>query len=165
MAKRRRETSEETIVKSWERYNQLIEEEIAKARAKGKDIDWKFERIETLGEYRAAYKAQQSSNRFYAEKSKSKQYKGKENITRQLFRKSKIWTRNIITRYAKIIGLSTAEAEYGLGKMTRQELFQAFLDAAGNDYDIAAANYRSIVYNENTNPIKEKEAREAKYND
>lgn len=159
MAKRKRTTSEETIAKSWEVYNKLIDEQIDKARLNGEDIGWQFERIETFAEYRAEYKKQQASNRYYAEKT-TKKYRGKENIARQLFRKSKVWTKTIISRYAKEIGLSTAEAKYGLSKLSRQQLFDTFLELSGKDYDIAAANYRSIVYGENIDIAKVKEARE-----
>ena len=38
MAKRKRTTSEETIAKSWEVYNKLIDEQIDKARLNGEDI-------------------------------------------------------------------------------------------------------------------------------
>lgn len=146
MAKRARTTSEETIAKSWEKYNKLIDEQIDKARLKGIDIGWQFERIESFAEYRAAYKSQQASNRFYAEKSKSRKYRGKENITRQLFRRSKVWTRPIISRYAKEVNLSTVEAKEKLSKLSRQELFDTFLEISGNDYDVASAQYKSIVY-------------------
>ena len=137
MAKRKSTTSEETIAKSWEVYNKLIDEQIDKAE----------------------YKKQQASNRYYAEKT-TKKYRGKENIARQLFRKSKVWTKTIISRYAKEIGLSTSEAKYGLSKLSRQQLFDTFLELSGKDYDIAAANYRSIVYGENIDIAKVKEARE-----
>lgn len=148
MAKRARTTSEETIAKSWEKYNKLIDEQINKARSKGIDIGWQFERIESFSEYRAAYKQQQTSNRYYAERSKVKKYRGKENITRQLFRKSKIWTRPIISRYAKESGVTSKEARESLSKLSRQQLFDTFLELQGNDYDAASALYRSIVYKE-----------------
>ena len=153
MAKKERLTSEETIAKAWKRYNEMINEQIDKAKAQGKDIGWQFERLETYDEFRSAYMYQQSSNRYYAAKGKKKAYKGKENITRQLVKWSHIWTRSVISRYAKEIDATSMEAAYDLSKKSRQELFDTFLELSGNNYDVAAASYRSIVYGGNPSKV------------
>lgn len=138
-------TSEKVLRKAWERYNTAIDKQIDKAAASGRKIDWQFDRLETYAEFVAAYRAQKISNKYYQEMTRKK-YKGKENITRQLVAASHTWTRPIVYRYKKLKGLkTTAEAENALQKMTRQELFDYMLDSQGGDYDVAAAQYRTVI--------------------
>lgn len=147
MANAPRQTSEKTIRKAWERYNETIDKQIDKAAAAGRDIGWQWDRLETYDEFVAAYRAQKISNRYYQEMTKKK-YKGKENITRQLVSASHTWTRPIIYRYKKAKGLkSVRQAENELQTKTRQQLFDLFLDENGGNYDAASANYKTIVKN------------------
>ena len=147
MANAPRQTSEKTIRKAWERYNETIDKQIDKAAAAGRDIGWQWDRLETYAEFVAAYRAQKISNRYYQEMTKKK-YKGKENITRQLVSASHTWTRPIIYRYKKAKGLkSVRQAENELQTKTRQQLFDLFLDENRGNYDAASANYKTIVKN------------------
>lgn len=147
MANAPRQTSEKTIRKAWERYNEMIDKQIDKAAAKGRDIGWQWDRLETYAEFVAAYRAQKISNRYYQEMTKKK-YKGKENITRQLVSASHTWTRPIIYRYKQAKGLkSVKQAENELQTKTRQQLFDLLLDENGGNYDAASANYKTIVKN------------------
>lgn len=145
MANAPRQTSEKTIRKAWKRYNETIDKQIDKAAAKGRDIGWQWDRLETYAEFVAAYRAQKISNRYYQEMTKKK-YKGKENITRQLVAASHTWTRPIIYRYKQAKGLkSVRQAENELQTKTRQQLFDLLLDENGGNYDAASANYKTIV--------------------
>lgn len=147
MANAPRQTSEKTIRKAWERYNEMIDKQIDKAAAKGRDIGWQWDRLDTYAEFVAAYRAQKISNRYYQEMTKKK-YKGKENITRQLVTASHTWTRPIIYRYKQAKGLkSVRQAETELQTKTRQQLFDLLLDENGGNYDAASANYKTIVKN------------------
>lgn len=147
MANTPRQTSEKTIRKAWERYNEMIDKQIDKAAAKGRNIGWQWDRLETYAEFVAAYRAQKISNRYYQEMTKKK-YKGKENITRQLVSASHTWTRPIIYRYKQAKGLkSVKQAENELQTKTRQQLFDLLLDENGGNYDAASANYKTIVKN------------------
>ena len=148
MANAPRQTSEKTIRKAWERYNETIDKQIDKAAAQGRDIGWQWDRLETYAEFVAAYRAQKISNRYYKEMKRGKEYKGKENITRQLVAASHTWTRPIIYRYKKEKKFTTvAEAETALQKTSRQQLFDYFLELNNGDYDYASAGYQSLINN------------------
>lgn len=160
MANAPRQTSEKTIRKAWERYNETIDKQIDKAAAKGRDIGWQWDRLETYAEFVAAYRAQKISNRYYKEM-KKKEYKGKENITRQLVSASHTWTRPIIYRYKNQKGLANvAEAETALQKTSRQQLFDYYLESNNADYDYAAAAYQSLINNVTINVKEVKRKRE-----
>lgn len=148
MANAPRQTSEKTIRKAWERYNEMIDKQIDKAAAKGRDIGWQWDRLDTYAEFVAAYRAQKISNRYYKEMKKGKEYKGKENITRQLVSASHTWTRPIIYRFKAERKFATVgEAETALQKTSRQQLFDYYLELNNGDYDYAAAGYQSLINN------------------
>lgn len=146
MAKNKFKVDENKIRESWEKYNLEIGKLIAEAKRKGEDISWQFQnRITDYEAYRTEWKFQKARNITKAEHTKKK-WAAKENITRQLVRKARTFNQKIISRYAKGKGIKSAEAKQELRNMSRQQLWEIYLEAAGGDKAEAAKIYRAVVY-------------------
>ena len=142
--------SEDSVRKSWLKYNLEIDKIIEKARYRGEDISWQFQdRITDYITYKQAYIAQKNENIALANRErKPKKWKAKENITRQLVKKSRIFNNQILKRYAKQEGVTVKVAKDALKKMSRRELWDVYFSSQGGDFDEARKLYRTVVYGE-----------------
>lgn len=146
MAKNRFKVDENKIRESWQKYNLEIGKLITEARRKGEDISWQFQdRITDYEIYREAWKRQKARNITKAEHT-SKKWAAKENITRQLVKKARTFNQRIVSRYAKGKGVKPAVAKQELRSMSRQQLWDIYLEMAGGDKAEAAKIYRAVVY-------------------
>lgn len=137
--------SEKRIQASWVKYRVAIFEQKEKARQRGDYSEWQWaDEIKDYETYRSAYKAQRAENQALAKA--GLEYKKSENITRQLIKQARTWTKPRIAKYAKIAGMTTKEAMDALSKMTKQQLFDAYLQMFDGDYDAAAALYNAVVH-------------------
>lgn len=136
--------SEKRIETAWNKYTQTRFEILEKARAKGDYTSWQYEWIDTFEEFRLAYKQQRATNQAKA-RIKGKEYYAKQSITQQLIKQAKVWKTPTIQKYAKGAGLTMKEAVENLSSMTRQDLFDTYLQMFDGDYDAAAAMYEAVV--------------------
>ena len=148
--KRKPVVSEDSVRKSWLKYNLEIDKIIEKARYKGDDVSWQFQdRITDYITYKKAYIAQKNENIALASRErKPKKWKAKENITRQLVKKSRIFNNQILKRYAKQEGVTVKVAKDVLRNMSRRELWDIYFSSQGGVFDEARKLYRTIVYGE-----------------
>lgn len=136
--------SEKRIETAWNKYTQTRFEILEKARAKGVYTDWQYEWIDTFEEFRLAYKQQRATNQAKA-RIKGKEYLKSASITQQLIKDAKVWKTPVIRKYAKQSGYTMTEAVEKLSVMSRQGLFDAYLQMFGGDYDAASAMYQAVV--------------------
>ena len=148
--KRKPVVSEDSVRKSWLKYNLEIDKIIEKARYKGDDVSWQFvDRITDYITYKKAYIAQKNENIALANRErKPKKWKAKENITRQLVKKSRIFNNQILKRYAKQEGVTVKVAKEVLRNYSRKELWDIYFSAKGGNFDETRKLYRTIVYGE-----------------
>lgn len=146
MAKNKFKVDENKIRESWQKYNLEIGKLITEAKRKGEDISWQFQnRITDYETYRTEWKFQKARNITKAEHTKKK-WAAKENITRQLVKKARTFNQKIISRYAKSKEIKPAVAKQELRNMSRQQLWDIYLEMAGGDKAEAAKIYRAVVY-------------------
>ena len=136
--------SEKRIETAWVKYRIARFEVLEKARAKGDYTAWQYEWIDNFEEFRLAYKQQRATNQAKA-RIKGKEYYANQSITGQLIKQAKIWKTPTIRKYAKGAGLTMNEAVNNLKSMTRQDLFDTYLQMFDGDYDAASAMYEAVV--------------------